>query len=89
MCIVSFCCQFLDKTVMKTGLLPEEYGNRFFRVAHAEMVGRRPTMEDAVSIQLFFRNREDEAYFGLFDGHGGRKASEFAGLYLHDLVAQV
>lgn len=38
--------------------------------------------------QLFFRDAENEAYFGLFDGHGGRNASDFAAKFLHELLSQ-
>lgn len=42
----------MDKAVIRTGLLPEEYQNSFYRVGHAEMIGRRQTMEDACTVQV-------------------------------------
>ena len=73
---------------MRSGMPPEEFENQWFRVGHAETIGRRPTMEDAASIQLFFRDHEPETYIGVFDGHGGPTASEFASKFLHDLLSQ-
>ncbi|OHT10744.1 protein phosphatase 2C [Tritrichomonas foetus] len=48
-----------------------------FRSGHAEMIGRRPNMED-VSILLNDVPEKGSMLFGLFDGHGGREAAEFA-----------
>lgn len=52
-----------------------------FRSGHAEMTGRRPNMED-VSIILPDMPEKGNMMFGLFDGHGGREAAEFASLNL-------
>ena len=51
--------------------------NEMFRSGHAEMTGRRPNMED-VSILLSDTPEKNSILFGLFDGHGGREAAEFA-----------
>ncbi|KAL6075956.1 PPM-type phosphatase domain-containing protein [Balamuthia mandrillaris] len=53
----------------------------------AEMLGRRPTMEDAFSIQGRFGGKEDVDYFGLYDGHAGRIAATFAGEHLHQILS--
>ena len=47
------------------------------RYGSAETVGRRPQMED-VSIIVPGVPTESSMLFGLFDGHGGRDASEYA-----------
>lgn len=53
----------------------------------AEMQGLRSTMEDAHCIEI----TEDYAFFGLFDGHGGRDVADFAAdmLYINcDFILQ-
>jgi len=54
----------------------------------AEMLGRRPTMEDAFSIHGKFMDRDDMDYYGLFDGHAGRIAATFVAEHLHPILAQ-
>ncbi|KAH0792522.1 protein phosphatase 2C [Histomonas meleagridis] len=56
-----------------------------FRSGHAEMIGRRPNMED-VSIILKDTPNEGSMLFGLFDGHGGREAAEYASENLPPLI---
>ncbi|KAL1284861.1 Protein phosphatase 1D [Trichinella pseudospiralis] len=51
--------------------------------------GSRKYMEDRFSVRCctkFTRNRDGYAYFGIFDGHGGAEASEFARKHLHDNI---
>lgn len=55
-----------------------------FRHDCAEMLGRRPTMEDAFSIRGAFMGKEDVDYFGLFDGHAGRIAATFCAEHMHN-----
>ncbi|BAT88328.1 hypothetical protein LR48_Vigan09g126800 [Vigna angularis] len=40
--------------------------------------GRRAHMEDRYSAAVDLRGEPKQAFFGIFDGHGGTKASEFA-----------
>ncbi|KAK1578699.1 hypothetical protein Q3G72_032468 [Acer saccharum] len=40
--------------------------------------GRREAMEDRFSTVVNFRGDQKQAFFGVFDGHGGAKAAEFA-----------
>ncbi|KAJ0084549.1 hypothetical protein Patl1_31073 [Pistacia atlantica] len=40
--------------------------------------GRRESMEDRYSAVLDFQGDSKQAVFGIFDGHGGAKAAEFA-----------
>eukprot|EP00002_Diphylleia_rotans_P036149 TRINITY_DN7935_c0_g1_i4.p1 TRINITY_DN7935_c0_g1~~TRINITY_DN7935_c0_g1_i4.p1 ORF type:complete len:722 (+),score=147.03 TRINITY_DN7935_c0_g1_i4:86-2251(+) len=60
--------------------------SRRFKVSHAEMIGRRPHMEDATCLRGFFRNRTNEDFFAVFDGHGtdgnGKKAADYLTMYL-------
>jgi serine/threonine protein phosphatase PrpC len=50
-----------------------------FRAAVVEEQGHRPTMEDAHATYV----NEHMAFFGLYDGHGGRNVADFAASYLH------
>lgn len=47
------------------------------------MQGRRGTMEDALCVQMHFR--KDEIFLGVYDGHGGEKASAYVGTELHTI----
>lgn len=58
-----------------------------FKVGVSEMNGRRPRMEDAVSIRTNFRGIEGEDFYGIFDGHGGRESAHFAATNLHNILA--
>ncbi|GMI88904.1 hypothetical protein like AT2G30020 [Hibiscus trionum] len=40
--------------------------------------GRREVMEDRFSASVEFQEDSKQAFFGVFDGHGGAKAAEFA-----------
>ena len=48
-----------------------------WKVDIAEMVGRRPTQEDAFLVDGQFG--ENEELYGVFDGHAGSLAAEFCG----------
>ncbi len=64
----------------------------------SERQGKRPTMEDAYAAELKFKGNPQEAFFGIYDGHGGDEAAiaTARGLPtasgriapLHELVAQ-
>lgn len=56
------------------------------RSGQAEMIGRRPNMED-VSIVLRDVPTSGAALYGLFDGHGGREAAEFAAANLPKAIS--
>jgi serine/threonine protein phosphatase PrpC len=50
-----------------------------FRVGYADTIGpRRETMEDKMVAFGSYRNRKDEDYFAVFDGHGGTQAAIYA-----------
>ena len=57
-----------------------------FRMGMSEMVGRRSTMED-VSISLAGTPTPDSCMFGVFDGHGGREAAEYAAEHLPQKIS--
>jgi len=71
----------------------QSYSHRI-RVGSSEMQGFRLQMEDALDIQLPKEKSEVEeekplhklSYFGVFDGHGGEKASSFAAERLHTIL---
>jgi len=64
------------------------------RVGSSEMQGFRLHMEDALDIKLPKEKGESEeesaynklSYFGVFDGHGGEKASNFTAERLHHIL---
>ena len=58
-----------------------------FRLGTSEMVGRRPNMED-VSIVLSNVPTPNSCMFGVFDGHGGREAAEYAAQQLPQKLSQ-
>ncbi|KAL0241216.1 hypothetical protein GEMRC1_006451 [Eukaryota sp. GEM-RC1] len=47
-------------------------------LGHSETIGRRHEMEDAVSLLPELGGYPDASFIGVFDGHGGPLASEFA-----------
>lgn len=71
----------------KTTETQEKVVNTIFRSGHSEMVGRRPSMED-VSIILEDVPTKGAMLFGLFDGHGGREAAEFASEHLPHAISE-
>eukprot|EP00186_Timspurckia_oligopyrenoides_P003152 CAMPEP_0182444012 /NCGR_PEP_ID=MMETSP1172-20130603/2595_1 /TAXON_ID=708627 /ORGANISM="Timspurckia oligopyrenoides, Strain CCMP3278" /LENGTH=326 /DNA_ID=CAMNT_0024639461 /DNA_START=200 /DNA_END=1177 /DNA_ORIENTATION=+ len=48
----------------------------------------RPTMEDGHVILDKFRGRAEEAFFAVYDGHGGRKAVDIVNGKLHGIFAE-
>lgn len=61
----------LQKAV--TSVVTRRVGCNAFEVGFAEMNGWRGSMEDAHVIHI----QDDWGFFGVFDGHGGDKCSEF------------
>jgi serine/threonine protein phosphatase PrpC len=57
-------------------------------VGFAETIGRRPRMEDMVVIKRSFRAKQEEDFFAVYDGHGGRKAVRYVSRNLHLLFAR-
>jgi len=52
-------------------------------VGYADTIGRRQTMEDEFTIHGRMQGLQDRDYIAVFDGHGGRDASELAAQALH------
>ncbi|CAI5473014.1 unnamed protein product [Closterium sp. Yama58-4] len=50
--------------------------------------GRKAVMEDTYQALMGFAGRESDAFFGVFDGHGGTAAAKFAAAELATRVAQ-
>lgn len=70
-----------------TSKMLERSGNKLYRVGRTDMQGYRLNMEDAMTVILGLgKGREDWAFFGVFDGHAGAKASAFLGQHLHEHV---
>jgi len=69
--------------------LVKRMGNKDFRVSSAIMQGLRPEMEDGHSVQLSLENHPNTAYFGLFDGHNGAKASEWCQDHFHKYIDKI
>ncbi len=62
------------------------------KIGHADMIGHRPTMEDAFCVRKDYRGKSKEVFIGLYDGHAGRGAALFSGsnhsIILSDLLAE-
>ena len=43
-------------------------------------------MEDAHTQLLSFNNDKNSAFFAVYDGHGGPKVAEYAGMHLHSKI---
>jgi hypothetical protein len=56
------------------------------RVGFAHTQGRRPTMEDAISIVGRFAEDPTRSLIALFDGHNGHACAQLAARHLHTLV---
>jgi|UniRef100_A0AC35GMB1 protein phosphatase 2C family protein 2/3 len=61
-------------------------GNDQFKVGSSSMQGWRMTMEDAHTHLLALPDDENASFFAVYDGHGGAKVSEYAGVHLHKKI---
>lgn len=52
----------------------------------AEDIGRREEMEDGFVFVDCFGNKETNAFFSIYDGHGGRQCVDYVTAHLHDVV---
>uniref|UniRef100_A0A6B2L3A9 PPM-type phosphatase domain-containing protein n=1 Tax=Arcella intermedia TaxID=1963864 RepID=A0A6B2L3A9_9EUKA len=50
---------------------------------YADTIGQRKNMEDRITILGYFRSKEDEDYFALFDGHNGDGAAKYCAGRMH------
>ncbi|CAF0799821.1 unnamed protein product [Brachionus calyciflorus] len=60
--------------------------NEFVKVGASCMQGWRINMEDAHTQLLSLNNDKNSAFFAVYDGHGGPKVSEYAGMHLHEKI---
>lgn len=60
--------------------------NEFVRVGSSCMQGWRINMEDAHTQLLNLHNDKNAAFFAVYDGHGGSKVAEYAGIHLHERI---
>ena len=61
---------------------------RFPIVGIGDMIGKRPTMEDAMAIQGTLNANENWDFYGLYDGHAGREAASWCGQYVHKILLE-
>lgn len=62
--------------------------NANFQVGSSSMQGWRINMEDSHTHILSLPDDPDAAFFGVYDGHGGAKISDYAGKHLHKFIAR-
>ncbi len=55
-----------------------------FGIGFSEDQGVRPTMEDAHTLVRNFGGKPNQAFFGIYDGHGGKQVADFASQNLHE-----
>ena len=67
---------------LKTEILHIHPSKRF-TIGIGDMIGRRPTMEDAMAIYGDFMGDSSD-FFGLYDGHAGREAATWCGRHVHN-----
>jgi len=78
----------LDEESLRAYHLHTWTPSKRFKVSSAEILGRRPTMEDAMSIQGCFQGSENVDFFGLFDGHAGRSVAEYCADHVHPVLIE-
>jgi len=57
-------------------------------VGTSETIGKRPSMEDTITIRLGFNGTNHEDFYAVFDGHAGRRAAVFARENFHSVLAE-
>lgn len=62
--------------------------NQLFKVGSSSMQGWRINMEDSHTHILSLPDKPDTSFFAVYDGHGGSKAAEYAGKYLHRHISK-
>lgn len=62
--------------------------NEFLKVGASCMQGWRINMEDAHTQLLSLDNDKNAAFFAVYDGHGGSRVAEYAGIHLHERIVQ-
>ena len=59
-----------------------------FRLGHGDMIGLRPTMEDAFGVVSPYMGSPHRDFFALYDGHAGRVAALFSGQKHPNILAE-
>jgi len=70
------------KEELKDEIIHIHESNRF-TIGIGDMIGKRPTMEDAMAICGNYPSDNNTDFFGLYDGHAGREAASFCGKNIH------
>lgn len=60
-----------------------------YRWGLSAMQGNRRTMEDTHTVKLDFKGNPNQAYFGVYDGHGGRLAADYTAAQLDTNIANL
>lgn len=60
--------------------------NEYLKYAAGSMQGWRLNMEDAHVANSKFNNNDNEALFGVFDGHGGREVAVFSNAHYEEIL---
>jgi len=63
--------------------------SELFNVEMVEIVGRRPTMEDAFAVCTNVGGNHASEAFGVFDGHAGSTAARFAAQHLSQVLNEI
>ncbi|ELR17200.1 protein phosphatase 2C domain containing protein [Acanthamoeba castellanii str. Neff] len=71
-------------------ITPNEEGtpSKRFAFGCAKMIGLGRKNEDTLMVRSSLTGRDDEDYFAVFDGHGGKHASRFAADNLHIILSE-
>lgn len=67
--------------------IPESESTRF-KVGKSETIGKRPTMEDRMVTYGSYRGDTESELFAIFDGHGGRAASDYAADNINRILSE-
>lgn len=63
--------------------------SRFPVAGIADMIGKRPTMEDAMAVRGDFPPASGGDFYGLYDGHAGRETATFCGKHVHEVMVEL
>eukprot|EP01132_Coremiostelium_polycephalum_P008044 gene8044-9892_t len=67
---------------------PEQLPSSRFSVGKSEMIGKRPTMEDRMVAYGCYRGCQTSELYCVFDGHGGKAASDFAADHIYRIFGE-
>lgn len=87
-CEVNFIGNPLVSDEMKEHVFTSPHLGKRFQVGWAEMLGRRPTMEDHFLWQGALDGHSNVDLFAVFDGHAARDAAKFCSHHLPEILKQ-